>query len=53
VDFALGDRRSVVLASRRIGALERAELPGYRLVSGRGWIELATVQAMTMRDPGA
>lgn len=44
IDFSIGERRAIHLASRLVDALERAELPGYRLVAGREWLDLAASQ---------
>lgn len=44
VDFGIGERRAIHLASSLVDALERAELPCYRLVAGREWLDLAASQ---------
>ena len=54
VDFGIGERRAIHLASRLIEEIGRAELPGYRLVAGREWLDLALAQmyAETGADRG-
>ncbi|MGN6520328.1 MAG: hypothetical protein ACTHK2_12975 [Dokdonella sp.] len=44
VDFSIGERRAIHLASRLVDELDRAELPLYRLVAGREWLGLAAAQ---------
>ena len=44
VDFSHGERRAIHVAGDLVQALERAELPGYRLIAGREWLELAIAQ---------
>ena len=44
IDFSHGERRAVLLAGNLVEALEAAELPGYRLLSGREWMDLAVSQ---------
>ncbi|TCO40290.1 hypothetical protein [Dokdonella fugitiva] len=44
VDFGIGERRAIHLASTLVDALERAELPSYRLVAGKEWLDLAASQ---------
>ncbi|HEU4662613.1 MAG TPA: hypothetical protein VFS55_01140 [Dokdonella sp.] len=46
VDFGIGERRAIRLASSLVDALERAELPSYRLVAGREWLDLAASQRL-------
>ncbi|HEY6943330.1 hypothetical protein [Dokdonella sp.] len=46
VDFGIGERRAIRLASNLVDALERAELPCYRLVAGREWLDLAASQRL-------
>lgn len=44
IDFSIGERRAIHLASRLVDELGRAELPLYRLVAGREWLDLAAAQ---------
>ena len=46
IDFGIGERRAIHLASDLVDALERAELPCYRLVAGREWLDLAASQRL-------
>ncbi|HEY6943456.1 hypothetical protein [Dokdonella sp.] len=47
VDFSIGERRAIHLASRLVDELGRAQLPLYRLVAGREWLDLAAAQKIT------
>jgi hypothetical protein len=44
VDFGIGERRAIYLASHILSGLQRAELPGFRLIAGWEWVELAMAQ---------
>jgi hypothetical protein len=44
VDFGIGERRAIYLASHIFAELQRADLPGFRLIAGREWVELALAQ---------
>jgi len=44
LDFGSGEWRAIRRASALISGLERARLPGYRLLAGREWIGVAAMQ---------
>lgn len=50
VDFGIGERRAIHLASSIMEEIARAELPGYRLVAGREWLDLALAQRYSVAD---
>lgn len=52
VDFGIGERRAIRLASCLIEEVGRAKLPGYRLVAGREWLDLAASQMHAEPVPG-
>ncbi|WP_395683928.1 hypothetical protein [Dokdonella sp.] len=52
VDFGIGERRAIRVASCLIEEVGRAKLPGYRLVAGREWLDLAVAQMHAEVAPG-
>ncbi|HEU4664276.1 MAG TPA: hypothetical protein VFS55_09625 [Dokdonella sp.] len=46
IDFSIGERRALALASQLVVELDRAALPDYRLVAGREWLSLAVSQTI-------
>jgi hypothetical protein len=52
VDFGIGERRAIYLASHIFAELQRAQLPGFRLIAGREWVRLAMAQKQFDAMPG-
>lgn len=44
IDFSIGEWRSLHLAAALVRELDHAHLVGYRLIAGREWIDLATME---------